>query len=225
MSFTTTTVANLNISSTVPTGKYSSIAASGDSVLQAPTGNLILTSNTGSLIVTTGTVDSAKLTINNSGQLINNFPVHLTLYGTPTYYNSAGTSQGTVFSTTNAYYYMLPPTTSTSSTNWTPSITSGSKLAIPYNGLYMLSVSFNGLNSSAVECYITKNLCNNGDLNSNDDRLLCTSMTTGVGELNLATTANLITTDYINFGFYLSTGSIVAGARTSVRISLIQRTS
>jgi hypothetical protein len=223
--FTTTLLSNLSTNTTVTLGKYSSIASANDSVEQVPSGNLILTANTGNVIISTGATDSSKLTINNSGSVIQSFPVHLALYGIPTYYNAAGTSQGQTTPAANNWYYTLPPTTSSSTTNWTPSITLGSRLAIPYSGLYALSMSYTNLSNSSLECFISKNLGNGADIVSNDDRLLCLVQSATGAETSLTTTANLLSTDYVSFGFYLATGTVNQGNRATLRATLLQRTS
>jgi hypothetical protein len=69
MSFTTSVLPNLNISSNVATGKYSNVSSTGDSVVQLSTGNLIITANTGYISFTTGATDSSKFTILNNGNI------------------------------------------------------------------------------------------------------------------------------------------------------------
>ena len=162
------------------------------------------------------------------GQTIGTFPVHLSLYGTPSYYNTSGTLLNPP--ATLSYVYLLWPSYGLTSQNWTPSYTTATKLGIPYTGLYAVKFALqSGAGTNPVlETFISKNLCNGTDLNPNDDRLLALGMMpVGVIELTLSATAYLSTTDFLNFGFYLSSGTLtgsVAGLRCTVNVTLLQRT-
>jgi hypothetical protein len=160
------------------------------------------------------------------GQTIGTFPVHLSLYGTPSYYNNSGTLLNPP--ATNTYVYLLWPSYGLTSQNWTPSYTTATKLGIPYTGLYAVKFALHsGAGTNPVfEMFISKNLCNGNDLNVLDDRLLALGYV-GISELTLSATAYLSTTDFLNFGFYFASGTLtgsVAGPRCTVNVTLLQRT-
>jgi hypothetical protein len=162
-----------------------------------------------------------------TGQILGGFPVHLSLYGTPSYYNSAGTLANPIVLST--YYYLLWPSSGLTSKNWTPSYTTTMRLGIPYNGLYSIKFTYQTgtATTPSYEIFISKNLGNGTDLNPGDDRLLACAVVSN--HITITATAYLVTTDFINFGLFVGSGSgftgSTAGARCTVNATLLQRTS
>lgn len=163
---------------------------------------------------------SPSTALHVSGQILGTFAVHLSLYGTPTLYNSSGT----VTAGTNTGIYLYPKFPSYNNQNWTPSYSNQTRLAIPYNGIYFIQFTYMGNGSGTRELFISKNLNNNNDLNINDDRLLCCLGSTNLTETSISATAYLTTSDFINFGFWSSAGDNSPGGRGTVQVTLIQRT-
>jgi hypothetical protein len=169
-----------------------------------------------------------------AGQTLSTFPVHLSLYGQPSSYTSIA-----VISTpaANSYYYCLFPSSGLTSQNWTPAYTNTTRLSIPYTGLYAVKFVYHFFSSAVgtqIELFISKNLNNDTDLNPTDDRLLTSTVmfnnagSTTIAQTTLSSTAYLTTTDYINFGFYVDSGtpqtSTLGGVRSTATLTLIQRT-
>ena len=106
--------------------------------------------------------------------------------------------------------------------NWAPTYTNSCKLAIPFTGLYYLQFSNSSTTLNESEFFISKNLMNNSDLNAGDTRLLCVSRTNSY-ETSVSATVYLLNTDYINFGFFLISGTMTSHVRSVAQITLIQR--
>ena len=151
--------------------------------------------------------------------------VNLCLTGTITYYNSSGVSLGTGSQTSAAYYYFVFGTTDGSTLNWSPSYTNGSRLAIPYNGIYSLELSCN-TNGGEKTLYISKNCGSNNDTSTGGNLIAGGDATSSTSEETIRATAYLTTSDYINIGCYLYFGTLNANgnSRGSFRATLIQRT-
>ena len=168
-----------------------------------------------------------------AGQVTASLPVTLFTHTSisTTYYNSSGTSVSP--GSTGTYYYVVFGTNGTNSKNWTPTYTNGSRLSIPYSGLYSITffVGYPGANVTTIELFISKNSGVGDDLNNYPNNLLALQgmQPAYITETTITTTAYLNSTDYINFGFYygVGTGTInwVAGIpRTGTSVTLIQRT-
>jgi hypothetical protein len=165
-----------------------------------------------------------------AGQVTASLPVTLFTHTSisTTYYNLSGTS---VSPGSTGYYYVVFGTNGTNSKNWTPTYTNGSRLAIPYSGLYSITffVGAPGTNVTNIELFISKNSGNGNDLNDYPNNLLALQgmQPAYIIETTITTTAYLNSTDYINFGFYYNAGTGTinwASARTGTSVTLIQRT-
>jgi hypothetical protein len=163
------------------------------------------------------------------GQITGNFPVHLSMYGGPSYYNSSGVLVNPTIAT-GQYYYLLWPSSGLTSQNWIPSYTNTTRLTIPYNGIYSVKFTFQSgaATSPTYEIFISKNLNNGGDLNPADDKLLASAAIV-TSHTTISATAYLLTSDFINFGTYIGSGSgfsgTTAGTRCTANVTLIQRIS
>ena len=168
----------------------------------------------------TGNVsNSGTLTV--GGQIIGQTPVHLSLYGAVSVFNSSGTAQTPPLSA--GWYYLKH--TSNSNSNWTPSYTTNCRLAIPYTGLYAISWSMcQGAVGTVCSTFISKNLMNGNDINSATGNCLANNAFSLLSS-SLSTTAYLLNTDYINVGYYLESGSqSLSGTRNTLTVTLIHRT-
>ena len=158
-------------------------------------------------IITGSETDNGNMTIGGTcsitGLLTQSTQVHLSLYGPPAVFNSAGTSQTQPLST-GWHYFKLP---SNHNYNWIPSYTNNCELAIPYTGLYAISWSMAQSAAGTVcSCFISKNLMNGSDINSGTDTCIA-NIAFSLISTSLSATAYLLNTDYINVGYYLESGS------------------
>ena len=139
----------------------------------------------------------------------------------PSVYNSSGTLQGATVST--GYWYLKGNNTSTNGTAGWPSATwsNGARLSVPYSGIYSIHFTFDSASLPAI--FISKNLMNGADINDLSDNCLAVAFVAGPQQ-TISTTVHLYTTDYINFGFVVSSGSITPAYRTRMSMYLIQKT-
>jgi hypothetical protein len=136
-------------------------------------------------------------------------------------------SSGTLTTpTVGSYSYMSCDTTN--NTNWTSSYSGGnnSRLLVPVAGVYSVIFSLTPTATNQdCEFFISKNECNNNDLNVGG--LLSTNSTTGKGSC-LSTTVSMTTTDFISCGFYFGSGIAFTDSNMSSRgrltLTLLQRT-
>ena len=163
--------------------------------------------------------------IKGLGQITAAYPVNLVFYGTPLiyFYNSATAASPTT--STSAFYYLK--WSSNQNNNWTPAYTgaSNTQLTIPFTGLYAVSMTLSLL--ATCEMFISRNLCNNSDINIGDGRLLCSNFTTPTAiSVNTGATCYLTAGDFVNFGFVLEGGTLSMGTapRNVAQITLTQRT-
>ena len=152
------------------------------------------------------------------GQITSTFCVHLHLCGTATNYTNENTLQTGV-----GYTYPKFPNSNVN-TNWAPTYTNTTRLAIPYAGLYYLKLTLSV--GTGYESFITRNEQTGiNDLNLTNGNLLCTAgSTTTTGSTTISATVFCNTADYINFGFY-NHGTGAPGSRSSFTATLLQRTS
>lgn len=162
---------------------------------------------------------SSALHVN--GSIIGTFAVHVSFYGIPTLYDSNGTTQAG----NNTNIYLYPKFPSNNNQNWTPRYNNQTRLSIPYNGIYYVQFTYFCTSNGSRELFISKNLNNNNDLNIGDDRLLCASNNLSANENSISATAYLTTSDFINFGFFSSSGDNSAAYRCVAQVTLIQRIS
>jgi hypothetical protein len=145
-------------------------------------------------------------------------PVHLSVFGGPSIFNSSGTLQGSTVAT--GFWYLK--WSSFNSNNWSDTYTNGCRLAIPYTGIYNINFTYDNITTSVIS-FISKNLMNGADINDTSDKCLAISYNPGVINTISATTY-LSTTDYINFGFYVFSGSGTPSYRCKATVTLIQKT-
>lgn len=143
-----------------------------------------------------------------------------------TYYNSSGVS--VTPNTTGQYYYVVMGTSTGRSINWTPSYTNGSRLTIPYSGLYTITWGIPAWSGPVpVEYFITRNSGAGNDLNDTGGNLLALSNDASTTqEFTLNTTAYFAANDFMNIGFYYGGGSGTynPATRMLLTVALIQRT-
>jgi hypothetical protein len=114
------------------------------------------------------------------------------------------------------------------SLNWTPAYTNGSRLTIPYSGLYTITWAIGAWSGpTTVEYFISRNSGGGNDLNDVYGNLLALSNDASTtNEFTLNTTAYFAANDFMNIGFYYGGGSGTYGpsTRTLLTVALIQRT-
>ena len=144
------------------------------------------------------------------------------LFGVPSVFNSAGTQQTPPLTSAGFYYMKLASNTNQ---NWTPSYTTSCKLAIPYTGVYAISWSMcQSATGTVCNCFISKNLMNNNDINAGTANCFANTAFSLLST-SLSATVHLLSTDYINIGYYLESGSqSLSSARNTLTITLIQGT-
>ena len=69
-----------------------------------------------------------------TGLITAKFPVHLSVYGSLSIFNSSGTLQGSTVVT--GFWYLV--WNNFDSRNWSDTYTNGCRLAIPYTGIYKI---------------------------------------------------------------------------------------
>lgn len=153
-----------------------------------------------------------------SGQLINNYPVHLSMYGTPTcYYNYSGY---VATPSVGNYYTMTLPSYGLTSKNWTPSLTNTTGITIPFTGLYSLKLTLSVVTSSSITQFILKN--QGTSINTMDDNLI--AIADSSGNTTISSTAYLLSTDVIYYGFYVGAGNVGLSGRGLITMTLLQKT-
>jgi hypothetical protein len=132
------------------------------------------------------------------------------------------------FTAQNHYYVKFA---SNSNQNWTPSYSGTYKLAIPYTGIYSLQFTMSTDNTSGagLQIFISKNLGNATDTYAGGNLTFCQNFGPGTltfagGAVGCSGTAFLQTSDYICFGFFLSSGGITYNNRPNAIFTLLQRT-
>jgi hypothetical protein len=147
--------------------------------------------------------------------------VCLTFVGTPSIYNSSGTLQGATVST--GYWYLKGNNMSaTGMRGWSSATWSnGARLSVPFTGIYSIHFTFDSASLPAI--FISKNLMNGADINDSSDNCLAVAYVAGPQQ-TISTTVHLYNTDYINFGFVVSSGSTTPAYRTRMSMYLIQKT-
>ncbi len=171
-----------------------------------------------------GGLTSSLSTVSN---LVISTGYSLTMFGTPSIYNSAGVNLGTTVTNGFTYYY-LGGFPSNGNTNFTPIIVSNTKFKVPVNGLYSVKFTLASLQGSNLgEPFITKNMGNNNDLDPGDDRLVSVTQISPVQQFTLTGNVALTTSDYLSFGIFFLNGATftttVVG-RNSIQMFCIQRT-
>ena len=201
---------------------------SGAASVQVPSGGYVKLSmfqDSGSALTVAGHVQI--VTLNSPTVMVNaavQSPMHLSLYGVPSTYSSGSSVANTTW-TAAGYYYFLFPSSSLTSVNWTPAYVNTTRLVIPVTGLYSLKLTFIANGTYTSEVFISKNMNNNNDINSGDDRLLAVQ-TASSNEVTISATAYLVSSDFVSFGFY-SGGATIASfqGRCTATVTLIQNTS
>jgi len=200
--------------------------ANGNVTIQTITDSSSAT--TGALQVSGGVGIAKSLTVSGSTRFATAY--YLTMYTngvTPTLYNYSGTAMGTTVSTVTYYYYGI--LNGNTNQNFAPNVVSNIKFYVPVNGIYyirLLCHSSSADSTAKYDCFIAKNATGN-DLNSSTDSMIAAggSNTVNTTEMNISGVAALTTTDSLSFGFFLSGGTFVTGARTLLTIYCMQRTS
>ena len=168
-------------------------------------------------------------TLTSAGQITAQYPVHISLI-TPVIYNTSGTALTSPQTTAYTHYYVF--WSSNNNKNFTPVMVSGSpyKLKVPFTGLWQFQYT---LTSESYPTwylmYISKNGGGNDSNLTNTDQVFgyqVVNNTTGWMSGSLSATAFLLNTDYVCFGFSLSSGTMGWSSITRILASmtLIQRT-
>jgi hypothetical protein len=168
-------------------------------------------------INTTGNIKTGGVTrIDASGNMTaKNY--YLSLYGTPTTYNSSGTS--VTANTAGSIYYFGWPSYNHINYVLGSYMTNNYKYSVPVNGIYMVKLTIYA--GVSIEGFISKNGGAYNDLGFTDDRIIAIA---SASEATLCGIANLTTSDYVCAGFYLPGGSVTSPGRTTFQITLLRAT-
>jgi hypothetical protein len=214
----TTCSTNLNVVGTI-TSTYNNVAqqfinSGGTLYLQYP--SMIYMYNSGS----TG----RSFGVDNTGQIMSAFPVNIEFYGAQTIYDSSQVSRNPQTTTGGFYFYKW---SSYRNQNWTPTYSNTTQLQIPYTGLYMCQMTCAFSNTCVIETFINKNLsiASTSYLGDSGTFAIMTQTSAYTGfQGSLSCTMYLTTTDVLNFGSVLDSGTLSNNARSSLQLTLIQRT-
>jgi len=202
----------------------SALNVSGSSIFNS---NIILNNSTLSTSLKTNAGTELSSIVNylyNGNNAITSPNSYLFYSGQPTLYDNLGSAQGTTFINSSGYRYLLfSGAQLLRNGNWSPVYTNGTRLSVPYNGIYTISFGVNIIGSCNIELFISMNSNGNNDLNDSG-KVLAVSQTTNNAELS--TTCYLTTSDYINIGFFVdyANGTCAMGSRCNFSITLAQNT-
>ena len=161
------------------------------------------------------TLQLVLLSTNVSSTASSASSVYASFYGVPTVYSGSPTGS-TVTTCPNPNYYYCRFPSNTSSSSWTPTWT-GAGLAVPYNGLYEIQFTFDQYFSAAgIDVFIGKN---NAGLNPGNANLFASAGSSTSRTINVSGVSYLSTTDTVDAGFYVETGS-VAVSSSNIRCQL-----
>jgi len=186
-------------------------------------------------------IDTSGLGNLTANQITSSFPVYAYYWGGPVLKNGNNV-QSTSEKTLN-YYYISFNVNNCVRENWATNGDSASlsniKHFIPYTGLYNFSMTYHvenaqtaGVGNRSMDFFIARNAIiaevAGGDLNSFVNLIASSSVTSNTPGFctNLSGNMHCTAGQYVAFGFYnnISDSQIAPGARSNIKMTLIQRT-